>query len=218
MSAGGIVAIVPMKPLLRAKTRLADALTPSERAAVSLGMLCRVVAAAQASSLGGVWVIGGDAVVKQAVERAGATWRKDCGADLNASIALAMRQAFKCGKSALYLPADLPFVTACDVNALLSASQDGATLALAPAKRDGGTNAMLIPFGSPFRPALGKRSFCRHKAQAQRLGIAFAVCESEGFGIDLDTPADLAVCAATEPGFVNKLTALADSDDVDLPY
>ena len=216
MSAGGIVAIVPMKPLQRAKTRLADALTPSERAAVSLGMLRRVVDAAQASSFSGVWVIGGDAVVKRAAERAGAKWRKDCGGNLNDSLALAMRQAFKCGKAALYLPADLPFVTACDVNALLDASRGGSALAFAPAKRDGGTNAMLIPRGSPFRPALGKRSFCRHKAQAQRLGIAFAVCESDGFGIDLDTPADLAVCAAAEPGFVDNLTALAGLDEVDL--
>ena len=214
MSAGGIVAIVPMKPLQRAKTRLADALTPSERAAVSLGMLRCVIAAAQASSLSGVWVIGGDAVVKQAAERAGAKWCKDCGGNLNESIAIAMRQAFNCGKAALYLPADLPFVTACDVNALIRASIDGVALAFAPAKRDGGTNAMLIPCGSPFRPALGKRSFCRHKAQAQRLGITFAVCESDGFGIDLDTPADLAVCAAAEPGFVDNLTALAGLDDV----
>lgn len=216
MSAGGIVAIVPMKPLQRAKTRLADALTPSERAAVSLGMLRRVVVAAQSSSLSGVWVIGGDAVVKQAAERAGAKWRKDCGGNLNDSLALAMRQAFKCGNAALYLPADLPFVTARDVNALIEASRDGEALAFAPAKRDGGTNAMLIPCGSPFRPALGKRSFCRHKAQAQRLGIAFAVCESDGFGIDLDTPADLAVCAAAELGFVDNLTALAGLDEVDL--
>lgn len=216
MSAGGIVAIVPMKPLQRAKTRLADVLTPLERAAVSLGMLRRVVAAAQASSLSGVWVIGGDAVVKRAAARMGAKWRKDCGGNLNDSLALAMRQAFKCGNAALYLPADLPFVTACDVNALLDASRDGSALAFAPAKRDGGTNAMLIPRNSPFRPALGKRSFCRHKAQARRLGIAFAVCESEGFGIDLDTPADLAVCAAAEPGFVDNLTALAGLDEVDL--
>lgn len=214
MSAGGIVAIVPMKPLQRAKTRLSDALTPSERAAVSLGMLRRVIAAAQASSLSGVWVIGGDAVVKRAAERAGAKWRKDCGDDLNDSLTIAMQQAFKRGNAALYLPADLPFVTACDVNVLLDASCDGAALAFAPAKRDGGTNAMLIPCGSPFRPALGKRSFCRHKAQAQRLGIAFAVCESDGFGIDLDTPADLAVCAAAEPGFVENLTALAGLDSV----
>lgn len=216
MIAGGIVAIVPMKPLQRAKTRLSDALTPSQRAAVSLGMLRRVIAAAQASSLSGVWVIGGDAVVKRAAEGAGAKWRKDCGADLNDSLALAMRQAFKCGSAALYLPADLPFATACDVNALLDASHNGASLAFAPAKRDGGTNAMLIPCGSPFRPALGERSFCRHKAQAQRLGIAFAVCEIDGFGIDLDTPADLAVCAAAEPGFVDNLTALAGLDEVDL--
>ena len=216
MSAGEIIAIVPMKPLQRAKTRLADALTPSERAAVSLGMLRRVIAAAQASSLSGVWVIGGDVVVRQAAERAGAKWRKDCGGNLNESIEIAMRQAFKCGNAALYLPADLPFVTACDVNALLDASRNGAALAFAPAKRDGGTNAMLVPYGSPFRPALGKRSFCRHKAQAQRLSIAFAVCESDGFGIDLDTPADLAVCAAAEPGFVDNLTTLAGLDEVDL--
>ena len=78
MSAKGIVAVVPMKPLSQSKTRLAGVLSQRERAALSLAMFGRVVAAAQ-DALGAVWVVGGDETVRKTAERIGAVWHEDPG-------------------------------------------------------------------------------------------------------------------------------------------
>lgn len=204
-----VIAIVPMKPLRLAKSRLADALADEQRASLTLGMLRGVIAAAQGARVSGVWVVGGDDAVRQATEGMGAAWRRDPAGDLNAALAAAMRDAFESGYAALYLPADLPFLAAEDVRSLLRAAECGARLTFAPARRDGGTNAMLIPRGSRFMPLLGKRSFSRHKASAAALGIPYAVCDSGGFAIDLDTPADLAACVEAEHGFISRLSAAA---------
>ena len=208
MSARRIVAIVPMKPLYQTKTRLAGVLSEDERARLSLEMLRRVIAAAQ-DALGVVWVVGGDDAVRQAAERLIAVWREDPGKDLNDTLNLAVRQACGDGLTPLYLPADLPFLTADDVRKAALASDGGETLMLAPAQRDGGTNAILIPCHTPFSTTLGVDSFNRHKQQAASLGISYTVCSSDGLGMDLDTPEDLELCGELEPGFVDTIVSMA---------
>ena len=204
MNAHSIVAVVPMKPLNRSKTRLASVLSEQQRADLSLSMFSRVIAAANAA-LGIVWVVGGDDAVRHTAERLGALWREDPGRDLNDSLSIAFDEACKKGLSPIYLPADLPFVTAADIEKVVQASSGGETLTLSPAQQDGGTNAMLVPRCLPFPPLLGKDSFSLHKRQATSQGIPYAVCLSEGLGLDLDTPDDLALCDKIQPGFASRM-------------
>ena len=201
MNAHSIVAVVPMKPLNRSKTRLASVLSEQQRADLSLSMFSRVITEANAA-LGVVWVVGGDDTVRDTAERLGALWREDPGSDLNDSLSIAFDEACKKGLSPIYLPADLPFVTAADIHRIVQASGNGKTLTLSPAQQDGGTNAMLIPQCLSFPPLLGKDSFSLHKRQATSRGIPYAVCLSEGLGLDLDTPDDLALCDEIQPGFL----------------
>ncbi len=209
-----IVAVVPMKPLLLSKTRLAGTLSDNERADLSLAMFSRVVAAAR-DALGAVWVVGGDDAVQRTAERFGAVWHEDHGKDLNDSLCIAFDSACKNQMTPVYLPADLPFISAADVTALIRASSAGSTLTLSPAQQDGGTNAMLVPRCSAFPPMLGENSFKRHKQQAELLGIPYSVCLSEGLMLDLDTPDDLALCDRLQPGFVSMVipSAAASKDN-----
>lgn len=205
MSAESTVAVVPMKPLSQSKTRLAGVLSQQERANLSLAMFGRVVGAAY-QALGAVWVVGGDDAVRKVAERIGAVWHEDPGKDLNDSLEFALDRACEAEVSAIYLPADLPFVTAADIEKVVQVSE-GETLTLSPAQQDGGTNAMLIPKCVSFPPLLGKDSFRRHKRQASALGIPYAVCLTEGLGLDLDTPDDLAQCDSLRPGFISSLAS-----------
>ena len=200
MSAKGIVAVVPMKPLSQSKTRLMDVLSEQERAELSLAMFGRVVSAAR-EALSVVWVVGGDDAVRKTAESLGAAWHEDPSNDLNDSLSFALDMACKNDLSAIYLPADLPFVSAADVEKVVQASRNGETLTLSPAQQDGGTNAMLVPKCVTFPPVLGNDSFRRHKQQATQLGIPYTVCLSKGLGLDLDTPDDLAMCEKRQPGF-----------------
>ena len=200
-----IIAIVPMKPLSEGKSRLARALSAEERANISMGMLFRVLSALKGASIDFVWVVGGDERVGELAQSLGGTWLEELGSDLNDTLGKAILRAFERGKSALYVAGDLPFVKSSDIHSFIQASRGAGNVTLAPARRDGGTNAMLIPKGVNFRPELGRMSFSKHLAQAAVLETSVAIAYSPGLGLDLDLVDDLESYQHMEPGLVAHL-------------
>ncbi len=200
-----IIAIVPMKPLVEGKSRLAKALSPEERANISIGMLRRVLTALRGASLDPIWVVGGDERVKNLARNNGGTWHEEMGRNLNDTLDKAIEQVFRRGKSALYIAGDLPFVKPSDIHSFIQASRGAGNVTLAPARRDNGTNAMLIPHGVLFKPELGRRSFSKHLSQAARLETSVAIAYSPGLGFDLDIDDDLDSYQHMEPGLIDRL-------------
>ena len=200
------VAVTPMKPLAESKTRLAPALPPARRAALSVAMLRSVLDALRRSRMARIIVVGGDDLVRGEARGMGAEWRPDEFGDLNAALAAAFRALRSEGAPAAYVPADLPLLAAEDVDALLDASEDGAALTFCPA-HDGGTNAIVAPPSAEFEPLLGTDSFRRHKAAARRRGQSARIARLPGFERDLDTIEDLRICLRARPP---SLAAFAD--------
>ncbi|MCH7606440.1 MAG: 2-phospho-L-lactate guanylyltransferase [Chloroflexi bacterium] len=201
----GLIVVVPMKPLGESKTRLAPHLTPEQRASLVVGMLCRVLGALRGASVDTFWVVGGDWRVRSVARNFGAVWIEELGRNLNDTLGKAFDRISERQQSALYLAGDLPFLKPSDLHSLLRASQRHDNIALAPARRDGGTNAILVPYGLPFRPELGSRSFSRHLSQAAKMEISVAICYSPGLGFDLDITDDLETFEHMEPGLLNRL-------------
>ncbi len=195
-----------MKPLSDSKTRLSDRLTPEERANLTIGMLRAVLEAIKGASVDPVWVLGGDQRVRKEAEQGGAHWMEELGNDLNDTLSRAFDLAFGLHRGALYIPGDLPFLKSGDVQIVLDASRRQSNITLVPARRDGGTNAILVPNNVPFRPALGPQSFTRHLAKAAELEISVAICHSPGLGLDLDVPDDLDTSSRIDPGFLERLS------------
>ena len=203
--APGITAIIPIKQLAEGKTRLAPELSSERRGKLVLGMLHRVILAIQGSSIGQYWIVGGgDRVRKLALDMDG-LWFEEMGRNLNDTLGKAFDQAFERGLSPLYIPGDLPFLKPADLHSLMTATRRQNNITLAPARKDGGTNGLLVPLGIPFRPQLGDRSFTRHLALAAELGVSVAICYSPGLGFDLDIPEDLATYQHMEPGLLDRL-------------
>ena len=200
-----IVAIVPMKPLSQGKSRLARTLSPEQRANISIGMLRRVLIALKGASIDPVWVVGGDDRVMRLARNQGGIWHEEMGRDLNDTLGKAIEQAFRRGNSALYIAGDLPFVKPSDIHSFIQASRGAGNVTLAPARRDGGTNAMLIPHGIGFQPELGRRSFSKHLSQAAKLETSVAIAYSPGLGLDLDLVDDLESYQHMEPGLIERL-------------
>jgi 2-phospho-L-lactate guanylyltransferase len=194
-----------MKPLAEGKTRLARQMTKEQRADLVAGMLGRVISAIRGASIELFWVIGGDERVMRLTRNLEGLWLEELGRDLNDTVTKAFERAFREGNSVLYLPGDLPFIKPSDVHSLLRSSARGHNITLAPARRDGGTNGILVPHGIPFRPELGNRSFARHLAQAASNEISVAICYSPGLGFDLDTVDDLESYEHMEPGLLKRL-------------
>ena len=217
MTSSGVVAVVPMKPLVQAKSRLAEDLTPDQREALSRNLLRRVLRAlvgrvpglSKESNVDSVWVVGGDPDVSRIASEEGAAWSEDDGSDINDTLWRAFQRIFAARKAALYVPGDLPLLKTQDVYGMVRASGHLRNVTLAPARQGGGTNGILVlsDLPKPFRPQLGPDSFKRHLRQATGIGVSVAIYYSPGLGFDLDTNEDLRAYEYIEPGFLERITA-----------
>ena len=168
-------------------------------------MLRRVLMALRGASVDPIWVVGGDDRVKNMARNNGGLWLEELGRNLNDTLGKAIEQAFERGKSALYIAGDLPFVKPSDIHSFIQASRGAGNVTLAPARRDGGTNAILVPCGTFFKPELGRRSFSKHLKQAAKLETSVAIAYSPGLGLDLDVVDDLDSYQHMEPGLLDRL-------------
>ena len=202
-----VVPLVPMKPLADCKTRLSRVMSTQERADLTIGMLRRVLLAIRGAGVDPFWVVGGDDRIRNLARTLGANWMEDTGRNLNDTLTRSFENARLRGVSALYLPGDLPFIKAGDIHQLIRSAQHQHNITLSPARRDGGTNAILVPYDliPYFRPELGNNSFRKHVATAARMGVSVAFYYSSGMGFDLDDGSDLEEYEHMEPGLLERL-------------
>lgn len=186
-------AIVPVKDLERAKSRLASVLTPVERRQLVIEMYGRVLDALARSAVERVWVISADDAALALAAARGLTPLPDEVADLNAALELARDAARAAGAEAvLALPADVPLVTPGDIAALAALLAAGADVALAPDAAGLGTNALALRAAAPLPFAFGEDSAARHARAAADLGLALRRYHSPTLALDVDDPASLA--------------------------
>lgn len=201
-----VIPIIPMKPLADGKSRLANYLSAEERADLTIGMLRRVLTAIRGADIDFFWVVGGDWRIRNLARNFDGLWIEDFGRNLNDTVGKAFERIHQRGHSALYLPGDLPFLKPADLHSLLRASVRRRNITLAPARGDGGTNAILVPLGMVFQPQLGPGSFTKHLGQAGKLEFSVAICSSPGLGFDLDIHDDLVAYEHMEPNLRDRLT------------
>jgi len=181
-------AVIALKGVARAKTRLRSALDESQRAWLVRAMLERVLTAAM-----------GARQVAQIVLVTPELWPipapvtriADTGRNLSAAYARGAEFAVARGhRAVLLLPADLALVTAADVDGMvLEGAAYGA--ALAPDGCGAGTNAFYLPGPLPIRLAFGPGSAVRHMTACVSAGIRVALVRRDGLALDIDEPNDL---------------------------
>jgi len=88
------------------------------------------------------------------------------------------------------LPADLPNITAGDIDALVRAGRSGG-FAIAPDTAGTGTNALCLVSPQVFRFQFGLDSQRLHLREAERAGVRSQVVRLPGLAFDVDSPADL---------------------------
>lgn len=186
--------VIPVRASPDAKSRLADALDAPARAALVEAMLGRVIDAAKsARNVSRVFLLGPDVAPK------GIGVLADPGGGLNAAAASAFAEAK--ADRVIFIHADLPLVTAQDIELLAAAPES--EIAIAPDRHGTGTNALSLPLpkARAFAFAFGPHSFARHNAEAERIGLKIEEVRSPGLARDVDEPDDLADAAAlTEQG------------------
>jgi 2-phospho-L-lactate guanylyltransferase len=194
------ITLIPVKGLAQAKSRLASAFSPAERAEVALDMLRALLAQVmQLEEIDGCGVISSGEQALEEARRAGATPLPEVTSGLNRGLEAGREWAMRQGASSLLvILSDLPLAQAGDLRLILD-RRDEAPVILAPSK-DGGTNAMLLtpPEAIPFR--FGRDSARYHRFEAGRRGLAVAVVERDALAFDVDTPEDLHAYRAVQSG------------------
>jgi 2-phospho-L-lactate guanylyltransferase len=189
-----IWAIVPVKPFLLGKSRLAGTLSGEERSLFNRMMLEHTLGVLRDSpEVDQTLVVSRDPEVLAVAREFGVRTLLEHGTShLNMALmrATAVAKAFAI-RGILVLPADLPLVAPEDIKVMVDTVKEDRLITIAPDRHDDGTNALLIfPTGLiPFE--FGPQSFHKHCAHAKQIGARLEIVRRISLGLDLDRPDDL---------------------------
>ena len=186
-------AIIPVKPLKYAKSRLSAVLSPEQRYELAQAMFRHVLSVATTvPSVSGVLVISRDTKALAIAREMGAkTIQESAISDLNPALMRATMIVKSWRADALLvLPADLPFVHADDIQALIQLGTQR-SIVIATDHNGDGTNALLVRPPGLIQFDYGPGSYQRHIASAKRAGIEIISYHSDRLATDIDVPQDL---------------------------
>ena len=186
-------AVVPVKRLRWAKSRLARALRAEQRAALARAGLARTLdVLAEVEHIVRVIVVTSDLTAQKLAVAKRAAALAETGSGLNAAVSEACEWAAAQGApAALIVPTDLPLLTAWDIRAMIGLAAEPACVVLAPDRHEAGTNAMLLKPPQVLQPAFGPASLETHRRRARSAGLTVHIYRSPTIELDLDWPADL---------------------------
>ncbi|MGE3989481.1 2-phospho-L-lactate guanylyltransferase [Pseudorhodoplanes sp.] len=190
-----LAALIPVKQLRSAKQRLSGLLDPAERHELALSMLQDVIALVKSTSIvTDVLVASGDPEVLRFAERSGLeTFIPACDLDLNSTLNLSAKRlaAEKCDRI-LILPTDIPLAMPEDLRTLVATHLErGDHLTVATARKDFGTNGLVMAPPASIPVCFGTLSGLRHVESAQEHGLNAHALSVPGLDLDIDEPADI---------------------------
>jgi 2-phospho-L-lactate guanylyltransferase len=194
-------AVVPIRGLETAKTRLGGDLDAEERLELVTGLLRRtLVATRDASRVEGTIVVTMDPAAAGIAQQLGAVGLVERAPGLNGAIEAGRSVAVARGATAvLVLPADLPAVRAEAVDELIGAAADvdgsNGLVVLVPDRHERGTNALLLTPPAIIAPAFGEGSRALHEVATAAAGARYVELDGP-LGFDVDTAADLLAAEA----------------------
>jgi len=188
-------AVLPIKDLVSAKTRLSGLLTPAERRDLAQAMAEDVLACLAAHpGIDRVFIVSDDPAAPHLAAVYGVDFIDEKTLDchgLNAVIAATVTQLPPPADSlVMVLHGDLPALTEEDLTAALEAAKSHG-LVLGSDRAGTGTNMLLFPFNAVPAFRFGANSCTHHRAWADASGVLCKNLQTSGFGFDVDMPEDL---------------------------
>lgn len=194
-------ALVPLKDLVQAKSRLAGVLRPSERRALAQAMAEDVLTVlSRHRDITQVTVVSDDPGAGLLAAR----YATDCWSEaalgcrgLNAVVQRASARLLAAAAEPLIvLHADLPLLSAADISAVLQCRQQLGGLVIASDVCGAGTNLLAFDRASEPQFCFGADSCASHLAWARAAGVPAQVLQRPGIGLDVDEARDLALLTA----------------------
>jgi 2-phospho-L-lactate/phosphoenolpyruvate guanylyltransferase len=199
-------AIIPVKPLNRAKSRLARALKAHTRAALVRSIFSRTLdVIAQVPRIDGVIVVSRDLTILELARQRNAIALAESESGLNSAITQAAQWTVKHhARSVIVIPVDLPLITAIDLDAVIDRAEEERCVVIAPDRHEDGTNVLLVSPPDAIQFAYGAASFNVHRAQAIERGISVHEYRSPTTAFDIDVPDDLELYRALDSQHISE--------------
>jgi 2-phospho-L-lactate guanylyltransferase len=189
-------AVIPIKNLSHAKQRLAGVLSSAERQALFQAMVEDVLRTlSECSLVDESLVVTDDPLVVLLAKGFGAAILPEPerpGLIPAVTTAAAFLRS-KGVKRMLFVPGDVPLISADDLEVVLTSVEDNEEpeFTIVPAADLGGSNCIVCSPPDCMKFGFGEDSFRRHLGFARELGIEPRVIKLPALGLDVDTPHDL---------------------------
>jgi 2-phospho-L-lactate guanylyltransferase len=187
-------AIIPVKRLTAAKSRLAPVLTRPQRRTLVCFLLKHTLEILHAESgIHGVIVVGKDRAVRTLARKHGAAFVSEGeGGGLNRALARAQSAAVRRGAEAvMVLPVDLPLLSPKDLAWAKKKAGRPPFVAIEPDQSEQGTNLLYMAPPGLIRFSFGRDSFSKHRQAAREAGVRATILRRRALAQDLDLPEDL---------------------------
>ena len=184
-----VVAVVPLKNLKLAKSRLSNILAEGERQELVLAMFDDVLVSLRESPFIDKIFLVADKYFNPIADVQMITEIKNRGYD-EAIIEALKDSRVNQAQAMLILPADLPLVSTDELDTLIRDQEDG-SIRIAGARDQDGTNALVMKPPSLLATSFGLGSFERHKKFAKALSVKIEEVNLPGLSFDVDTEKDL---------------------------
>jgi 2-phospho-L-lactate guanylyltransferase len=188
-----VFAIVPVKDLEETKSRLSPFLSPEEREVLTLVMLNHVLTTLrEVEAVERVGVVSPSPRALFMAEDVDAMALPQESRGLNNALEEGRDWAISKGASSLLvLPADLPYLSAFDVQMLTTIPRDERVAVISPDEADEGTNALLMRPADAMPFAFGPGSYETHQRTAREHGLEVGIYKHASVSHDVDTFEDL---------------------------
>jgi len=203
-----VQALIPLKDLVQAKTRLAGLLAPSERRVLAQYMLEDVLTVlCEHPSIERITLLSDDPGATHLCSTFGIEFMPESSLGcrgLNPVLQAATKQlALAATDTLVVLHGDLPLFSAADIDAALSLQVDSRGLVVGCDRHGEGTNLLAFSASSIPEFRFGAGSCARHRAWAEAAGEPVRVLARPGIGLDVDEPADLEHLLSQAPTHLN---------------
>jgi 2-phospho-L-lactate guanylyltransferase len=184
-------ALIPVKALGRAKSRLGPHLGDAARLELAHALLDDALRLAESAPFFEWWVVSEDDEVTDAARARGIRTAPDPGEGLNPALVSGIAVARAAGAASVTIvPCDIPLAFRGDLEDLRDTG-DTSDVVLVPSGDDGGTNALYLSPPDVLAPRFGEHSMKVHIELAEARGLRCAILSLPRLALDIDTIEDV---------------------------
>lgn len=189
-----IAAVIPMKCLHSAKSRLSNILTAKQRKNLAMYLLDATIKELKKSDfISEIVIVSSDEAVKHYSCLNNLKFIKDWDEGVNKAVMLADKYCIDNGINAnIVIPPDLPFVSAKEIDKIcISSNKYHKCIIICPSKRFDGTNILFRKPPGVIKTHYDNNSYMNHLKEASKIKIPIESLDIVKLMFDLDTEDDL---------------------------